>query len=111
VWRRRELSYDPTSSTASRRDFDHVVCYEPEFFIYRGNTTTLRYGKRPKRCDDERCERVVGYLCCISRHGLINWLGHLGSRRYGHNHCGFWIGDGDCIGNSYRNTSGSMLID
>ena len=71
MWRRRELTYDSADSANSRRDLNHAFSNEPEFFVYRGNTTTLRYSQRPKRCDDEQCKRDVDYIRRRSRNGIL----------------------------------------
>ena len=108
MWRRRDYTY---GSADSHSDLDHPVSYEPELFVYRGNATTIRYSQRPKRRDDERCEHLVGYIRCFCGKGVCYRVGHLGSRWHGHNHCDFWIGECNCIGDGFRNTSDSMLID
>jgi len=89
VWRRGGLAYDPTNSahsTDSRRDIDHAFSDEFELFIYRGNTTTIRYGQRPKRRNDERCECDVEFIQCVDSNCVLFRPGDFGSRGLNHHH-------------------------
>ena len=86
MWRRRDYTYESAHSTDSRRDLDHAFSDEPEFFVFRGNATTICYGQGPKRRDDEWCERDVGDIRCFRGDSVFYWTGHCSRRRHGHDH-------------------------
>ena len=45
-----------------------------------------RYGQRPERRDDERCERDVEFIVCVRCYGVFFRSGHGSSQRNNHDH-------------------------
>ena len=68
---RRDYAYESTKPSLARSDLDHAVGDCLEFLVFRGDTTTLRYGQRSKWCDNGECHGNVDDIRCFRSDRII----------------------------------------
>jgi hypothetical protein len=91
MWRRRDYTYESAHSTDSRRNLDHNVTYEPEPWRAWADIPALCYGQRSEWSDNERGQRVVGYVRCICRDCVFYWSSDCSRNWHGDCHGNFWL--------------------
>ena len=94
LWGRRWrgiYTHKPSDYSNTSSDIDHAFGYALALLVNRGDAAAHRYGQRPERRDDERCQRVVGHVRCVRRDGLVFRYSHFGRRRFCDDHGNVWF--------------------